>query len=67
MLHLRSLSSPPYEEGLEYRRHAEECRTLARGVQGEQRDQLLGMAATWDNLAAERTEFIKKHPELLSW
>jgi hypothetical protein len=48
----------------EYRRHAEECRALAKGVQGEQKVQLLEMAATWDNLAAERTEFIKRHPEL---
>ena len=31
----------------EYRKHAEECRSLARGVQGPQRDQLLEMAATW--------------------
>ncbi len=48
----------------EYRKHAEECRALARGVQGEQRDQLLEMAATWDNLAAERAAFIQRHPEL---
>jgi hypothetical protein len=49
----------------EYRQHAEECRVLARGVgQGEQRDQLLEMAATWDKLAAERSELIRKHPEL---
>ena len=48
----------------EYRKHAEECRALARGVQGEQRDQLLEMAATWDKLAAERSELISRHPDL---
>ncbi len=50
----------------EYRQHAEECRVLARGIQGEQRDQLLEMAATWDKLAAERSELIRKHPDLAS-
>jgi len=49
----------------EYRQHAEECRQLARSVEGEQRDQLLEMAATWDNLAIERTDLIGRHPELL--
>ena len=48
----------------ESRQHAEECRVLARGIQGEQRDQLLEMAATWDKLAAERSELIRKHPDL---
>ena len=48
----------------EYRRHADECRALSRGVKGPDKEQLLKMATTWDNLAAERTEFIKRHPEL---
>ena len=48
----------------EYRQHAEECRVLARGIQGEQRDRLLEMAATWENLAAERSELIRRHPDL---
>ena len=34
----------------EYRHHAEECRALANGMAGEQRDQLLEMAATWEKL-----------------
>ena len=39
----------------EYRRHAEECRVLARAAQNaEHRNQLLIMAETWDGLAAER-------------
>ncbi len=49
----------------EYRRHAEECRAMARQTQpGPQRDQLLEMARTWDNLAADRSEMIRRHPEL---
>jgi hypothetical protein len=48
----------------EYRQHAIECRQLASGVQGVQRDQLIEMAATWDRLAEERAELIQRHPEL---
>ncbi len=48
----------------EYRQHAEECRALARQMQGEQRDQLLEMARTWDQLAADRSELVRRHPEL---
>ncbi len=48
----------------EYRKHADECRQLAKGVQGEQRDRLLEMADTWEKLAAERSELIRRHPEL---
>jgi hypothetical protein len=40
----------------EYRQHAKECRDLAKGLEaGEQREQLLTMAATWERLADERT------------
>ena len=39
----------------EYRQHAAECRSLASGMPNEeQRDQLLSMAETWDQLADER-------------
>ena len=39
----------------EYRKHAEECRALARQMkQGEYREQLLVMADTWERLAVER-------------
>lgn len=49
----------------EYRQHAEECRQLANRMQsGEQRDQLLTMAATWDQLATERSDLVRRHPEL---
>lgn len=49
----------------EYRKHAEECRALARHVpEGPQRDQLLEMARTWDALADDRDALVQKHPEL---
>lgn len=49
----------------EYRAHARECRDLAmRMDQGDHRDQLLAMAATWDDLADERSALVKAHPEL---
>ena len=51
------------EEGMEYRQHAEQCRLLAQGVQGEQRDQLIEMAATWEKLAKDRADLIRRHPE----
>jgi hypothetical protein len=39
----------------DYRRHAEECRTLASSAAlPEHRDQLLEMANTWDMLAQQR-------------
>jgi hypothetical protein len=37
----------------EYRAYAEECRTLARQMDGAHREQLLDMARTWDRLAAD--------------
>ena len=48
----------------EYREHAKECRTLAAQMQGEQKKQLLEMARTWDELAKDRSELIRRHPEL---
>lgn len=48
----------------EYRKHAQECRVLANSMSGDQRDQLLEMAATWEKLAAERSELLRRHPEL---
>jgi hypothetical protein len=49
----------------EYRQHAQECRQLAnRMEQGEHRNQLLEMAATWDKLASERSDLVRRHPEL---
>ena len=49
----------------QYRLNAAECRQLANRMDnGEHRDQLLDMAATWDRLAGERVEMIIRHPEL---
>jgi hypothetical protein len=49
----------------EYRKHAEECRALTKQVpDGEHRNQLLEMARTWDNLAADREKLVRNHPEL---
>lgn len=31
---------------------------------GEHRDQLLEMAATWERLANERSQLVRRHPEL---
>ncbi len=44
----------------EYRQHAEQCRLLAQGMQGEQRDQLIEMAATWEKLAKNRADLIRR-------
>jgi hypothetical protein len=49
----------------EYRQHAQECRDLAKTMpEGPQRQQLLEMARTWDNLAAERSELVRRYPEI---
>jgi len=49
----------------EYRQHADECRQLASRMDvGEHRDQLLQMAATWDKLATERSDLVRRHPDL---
>ena len=41
----------------EYRKHAEECRKLARSaLNAEQRQQLLAMAETWEQLAETRAQ-----------
>jgi hypothetical protein len=47
----------------EYRQNAAECRQLAAGVKGIQRDQLLEMAATWEQLAADRSDLVQRYPE----
>ena len=49
----------------EYREHARECRQLAATMEKEaDREQMLSMAAHWDQLARDRTDLIQKHPEL---
>lgn len=49
----------------EYRLHAQECRTLAARMERcERRDQLTTMVENWEQLAAERADLIRRHPEL---
>jgi hypothetical protein len=48
----------------EFRQHAQECRKLAAGLDGEARSRLLEMARTWDKMADERSDLVRRHPEL---
>lgn len=49
----------------EYRQHAADCRELAAKMDiDENREQLLAMAAIWDQLAQERAALIQRHPDL---
>jgi hypothetical protein len=49
----------------EYRQHAAECRALAARMEGgEAREQLLRMAATWEELARDRSALLHRHAEL---
>jgi hypothetical protein len=49
----------------EYRLHAKECRDLAATMGSPaQREQLLEMAAHWENLATDRVALIQRHPDL---
>jgi hypothetical protein len=48
----------------EYREHIEECRALAKHMQGEQRELILSIATTWEKLAEDRSALVRRHPEL---
>lgn len=49
----------------EYRQHAKECRTLAAKMEtSADREQLLAMAAHWEQLAQDRIALVRKHPDL---
>ena len=48
----------------EYREHAEHWRQLSQKFFGEQREQLLKMAETWESLASDRRTLVERHPEL---
>jgi hypothetical protein len=51
----------------DYRKHAEECRELARKAgPGEHRDQLMNMAQTWEALAVERERENKIHDAIVA-
>lgn len=47
--------APAMKKAIEYRQHAADCRALAAQMDlGEHRDQLLRMAAAWEELAHDR-------------
>jgi len=48
----------------QYRKHASECRALARGARQEERKQLLAMADAWTRLAEHYETSPFRHPEL---
>jgi hypothetical protein len=49
----------------DYRSHAEECRTMARRARSAQeRDMLLNMARTWDDLSIHRAEQIARQKRI---
>jgi hypothetical protein len=48
----------------EYREHAEECRILSKQMEGEQREQTRDMARIWDKLAKDRSDLVRRHPDL---
>lgn len=51
----------------EYRQHALECRDLAAKMETERdREQMLSIAAHWEQLARDRVALIQNHPELAS-
>jgi hypothetical protein len=53
------------KKAADYRKHAAECRALARGTTVEsERSQLIKMAETWDALARDREGYVERHPEL---
>jgi hypothetical protein len=49
----------------DYRSHAEECRTMARRARSAQeRDMLINMARTWDDLSIHRAEQIARQKRI---
>jgi hypothetical protein len=55
------------EKAEEFRRHADECRVLARGAQNnEHRLQLLKMAESWEELATAREQQVLKRTKTTS-
>jgi hypothetical protein len=49
----------------DYRRHAEECRQLAaRARSPEEREMILNMAITWEELAEGRRKLLEKRAQI---
>lgn len=50
----------------EYRVNARECRQLAsKVVRTDHRDLLLKMAEQWEELASDRADLLRRHPDLV--
>jgi hypothetical protein len=48
----------------DFRQHAADCRKMASTVRDqEHRKMLEDMASAWDELAAERAQFLRRHPQ----
>ena len=55
------------KKAAEYRRHANECRVLARNMSSEdERQQLLRMAGQWEGLATERERMLARNAAIES-
>jgi hypothetical protein len=53
------------KKAADYRKHAEQCRRLARRMaEPAQKEQLLVMAETWEQLARDRESLTRRYPEL---
>lgn len=49
----------------EYRKHAQECRDLAKHMRdGPELEQCLLMARYWEQMAVDRTTLVHHHPDL---
>lgn len=58
-------SGPLMKNVHDYQKHARECRTLAKQMPlGEQQEQLLEMARTWEALAASREGMLRSRSKL---
>jgi hypothetical protein len=60
-----SIPQSTMKTAAEYRKHAQECLVLANQMpSGEQQEQLMEMARTWEELARTREGLVRNHPEL---
>jgi len=58
-------SVPPMKNIYDYQKHAQECRKLAQQMPlGEQQEQLLEMARTWEGLASSREGMLRSRSGL---
>jgi hypothetical protein len=57
-------SQAAVKKASEYRHHAAECREMAIRANQFQREQLLKMAETWENLAKDREQQLARQERL---